>query len=119
MIIGSRYVKGGGTLNFPLTRKIISHFSCFIGKLVTQVKDNSSGFFCIRKNALENVRLAPIGFKIGLEIFVKADINTFKEIPYTFANRKKGESKLKLKPVLQYPYQILLLLSYKRLKAKR
>ncbi len=119
LMIGSRYVKGGGTLNFPLTRKIISHFACFIGKLVTQVKDNTSGFFCVRKRALENAKLTPIGFKIGLEVFVKADINTFKEIPYTFANRQKGASKLKLKPVLQYLYQVLSLLFYKSSKAKR
>jgi dolichol-phosphate mannosyltransferase len=119
LIIGSRYVKGGGTLNFPLSRKIISRFACFIGKAVTQVKDNTSGFFCIRKMALKNIKLTPIGFKIGLEIFVKTNINTFKEIPYTFANRKKGESKLKLQTVLQSLYQILSLLFYKELKPER
>jgi len=118
LIIGSRYVKGGSTLNFPLTRKIISHFACFIGKIVTSVKDNTSGFFCIRKKALEDAKLTPIGFKIGLEVFVKADIHSFKEIPYTFANRKKGESKLNLKPILEYLYQVLSLLFYKRLKLK-
>jgi len=119
LIIGSRYVKGGGTLNFPLTRKIISRFACFIGKAVTRVKDNTSGFFCVRKRALKNVKLAPIGFKIGLEVFVKANINSFKEIPYIFANRKKGGSKLRLKPILEYLYQVLLLLFYKSSKAKR
>lgn len=119
LIIGSRYVKGGGTLNFSLTRKVISHCACFIGKIVTAVKDNTSGFFCIRKMALEDAKLTPIGFKIGLEVFVKANINTFKEIPYTFADRKKGESKLKLKPALEYLYQVLLLLFYKSSKVKR
>jgi dolichol-phosphate mannosyltransferase len=119
LVIGSRYVKGGGTLNFPLTRKIISHFACFIGKAVTRVKDNTSGFFCIRKKALENARLTPIGFKIGLEVFVKANIKSFKEVPYIFADRKKGESKLRLKSVLEYLYQILLLLLYKSFESKR
>lgn len=118
LIIASRYVKGGGTANFPLTRKIISRFACFIGKVVTGVKDNTSGFFCIRKKALEDIKLSPIGFKIGLEVFVKANIKTFKEIAYTFANRKKGQSKLNLKPILQYLCQVLLLLFYKRLKTK-
>lgn len=116
LIVASRYVKGGGTENFPLMRKTISQIACFLGRLVTNIKDNASGFFCVRRRALENIELAPCGFKIGLEIFVKANFENFKEIPYIFVNRKKGKSKFSLMPVIQYLYQIFTLLIYKSLQ---
>jgi len=113
LIIGSRYVKGGGTKGFPFKRKFISAFACFLGRLVTKIKDNTSGFFCIKKSALDGVNLTPDGFKIGLEIFVKAHHASFKEVPFTFSDRMKGKSKLKPKVVAQYLNQILNLLVYK------
>jgi len=113
LIIGSRYVKGGGTEGFPLRRKVISRFACFLGGFVTRIKDNTSGFFCIRKSALDGILLTPSGFKIGLEVFVKSDFRSFKEIPFIFVNRKKGESKLKGLTVLQYLCQIINLAVYK------
>ncbi|MFC1674344.1 polyprenol monophosphomannose synthase [Candidatus Omnitrophota bacterium] len=113
LVIASRYIEGGGSEGLPLLRKIMSRFACLLGRAVTKVKDNTSGFFCVRKSALEGISLTPSGFKIGLEIFVKANINSFKEIPYTFTNRKRGESKLRIKACMQYLYQIFSLLAYK------
>ena len=118
LIIGSRYIKGGGTQEFPFKRKIISVIACLIGRIVTEVKDNTSGFFCIRKEVLDNVNLTPRGFKIGLEIFVKSNISAFKEVPYIFINRKKGKSKLTLRPILQFLYQVFSLWVYKIFKSK-
>jgi len=114
LVIASRYVPGGGVKDFPLSRQLISRFACLIGRLVTRVKDNTAGFFSIRKSALEGVLLTPRGFKIGLEIFVKADYKKFKEIPYVFIDRKKGTSKLKSKQVIQYLVQVFSLLKYKK-----
>jgi len=113
LVIGSRYVKGGGTKGFPFTRKFISGFACLLGRLLTRVKDNTSGFFCIKKAALESVNLTPDGFKIGLEVFVKANYTSFIEVPYNFSDRIKGKSKLKPKVVAQYLKQIMGLLAYK------
>lgn len=113
LVIGSRYICGGGTVNFSFTRKFISRIACLLGGALTKIKDNTSGFICVRKEALGGVRLTPCGFKIGLEIFVKAKYNSFKEIPYIFVNRQKGKSKLKIKTVLQYFSQFLRLLAYK------
>lgn len=113
LVIGSRYVKGGGTKDFPLTRRIISRIACLIAGMVTPVKDNTSGFFSIRRAALDGRKLAPSGFKIGLEVFVKAKFRSFKEIPFIFVNRKKGKSKLGPKATLQFLYQIISLLRYK------
>lgn len=116
LAIASRYVAGGGTEGFPFKRRLASRFACLISSIVTDVKDNTSGFFMIKKEVLEGVELTPLGFKIGLEIFVKANIKGFKEIPYIFADRKKGRSKLKILHVAQFFHHIILLLKYKRYK---
>lgn len=119
LVIASRYVKGAFTQDFPLSRKIFSRFACFIGRLVTGIEDNTSGFFGIRKSALECSSLTPQGFKIGLEIFVKANFRRYKEIPYTFVNRRKGKSKLSLKSLLQYALQVFFLLIYRVFKKQK
>lgn len=116
LVIGSRYIKGGGTEYFPLRRKAISWVACFIGKAVTKIRDNTSGFFCIRKAALEDIELTPHGFKIGLEVFVKANFGKFKEIPFVFVNRKGGKSKLNLKSILEYLLQVFSLFIYQKNK---
>lgn len=113
LVIASRYCGGGGTKDFPVIRLTASLFACLIGRLLTPVKDNTSGFFAIKKDALEHVLLSPKGFKIGLEVFVKANFNRFKEVPYVFVNRKKGKSKFKPKVILEYFQHILSLLSFR------
>lgn len=114
LVVASRYVKGGRIENLTLIRRIISKFACLLGRSVTGIRDNTSGFFCIRKKILEGVKLAPCGFKIGLEIFSKANIdNNYQEIPYIFTNRKRGRSKLSIIHAVQYLGQVLGLFTYK------
>jgi dolichol-phosphate mannosyltransferase len=118
LVVASRYIPGGGVQDFPLSRQLISRFACLIGRIVTGIKDNTSGFFCVKKSALNDVNLTPHGFKIGLEIFVKANINKSIEIPFIFINRKKGESKLKPKQIIQFIFQLFSLLNYRMAKHK-
>jgi len=113
LVIASRYIQGSSTAGFPLLRRIISRLGCLLGAMVTDIKDNTSGFFCIKKACLEGVSLRPCGFKIGLEIFVKAHYASHKEIPYLFTSRKKGRSKLNMTAGMQYLYQVLCLTFYK------
>jgi dolichol-phosphate mannosyltransferase len=114
LAIASRYVPGGGSSGFPLIRRLGSRFACFIGNMVTPVKDNTAGFFCIKRGAIEGVGLTPKGFKIGLEIFVKSKAKSFREVPYIFVNRKKGKSKLKANTIWQYFCQVRDLKAYRR-----
>jgi dolichol-phosphate mannosyltransferase len=110
LVVASRYIKDGGTYKFTLSRRFISLLGCLFGSILTKIRDNTSGFFCIKKSALNGVTLAPHGFKIGLEIFVKAKYGKFKEIPYILSDRTKGKSKLSAKIVLQYFQQYISLL---------
>ena len=100
--IGSRHVKGGGSANWPLIRRIISGTAILMGRIVTDVRDVTSGYFFFRKEIIEDVDINPIGFKIGLEIFVKGNYQNFIEVPFIFRDRLHGQSKLGKGEVLNY-----------------
>ncbi len=100
--IGSRHVKGGGSDNWPLIRRIISKTAILMGRFVTDVKDVTSGFFFFRKEIIEGVDINQIGFKIGLEIFVKGNYEFFVEVPFIFRDRLHGQSKLGRGEVFNY-----------------
>jgi dolichol-phosphate mannosyltransferase len=106
LAIGSRYVKGGGIANWPRRRIITSQVACLLARPLTNVKDITSGFFLVRREALAGVELDPIGFKIGLEVVAKAHYGRAIEIPYVFTDRIVGESKLNQKEIFNYLKQL-------------
>jgi len=99
--VGSRYTEGGGSENWPWIRRVISLGAGYLARGVTSLSDPTSGFMAIRKTLLEGVRLDPVGWKIVLEVVVKAN-PSLKEIPIYFADRIKGESKLSMNAQLDY-----------------
>ncbi len=106
LAVGSRYVNGGGIENWPLKRKVTSIVACAIAWPLTPIRDITSGFFLVRRDALEGVELDPIGFKIGLEVAAKAKYGKVIEIPYVFKDRVVGESKLNGKEITNYLRQL-------------
>jgi len=67
-----------------------------------QVHDPMSGFFAFRRHIIEGVKFDAIGYKMLLEILVKAKGARVKELPYTFTNRRDGSSKLDTSVMLDY-----------------
>lgn len=61
-----------------------------------------SGFFAFKKDILNNSKFDLIGYKILLEMLVKTKVAKILEIPYTFTDRKIGQSKLDTKTILNY-----------------
>lgn len=106
LAVGSRYVKGGGITNWPLKRKITSIIACAMAWPLTPIRDITSGFLLVRRDALTGVALDPIGFKIGLEVAAKARYGKFVEVPYVFTDRIVGESKLNGKEITNYLKQL-------------
>jgi dolichol-phosphate mannosyltransferase len=106
LAIGSRYVPGGGISNWPKRRIIASRVACALARPLTDVKDVTSGFFLVRRDALTGVRLDPIGFKIGLEVIAKAHYGKATEVPYVFTDRVAGESKLNEREIFNYLKQL-------------
>ncbi|GAC1403746.1 MAG: hypothetical protein NVSMB64_05920 [Candidatus Velthaea sp.] len=106
LAIGSRYVKGGGIENWPLKRKVTSLVAIALAKPLTPVRDITSGYFLVRRAALEGIELDPIGFKIGLEVIAKARYGRALEVPYVFTDRVAGTSKLNQREILNYLKQL-------------
>lgn len=106
LAVGSRYVAGGGITNWPWRRVVTSKVACMLAQPLTRVKDITSGYFLVKRDALTGVDLDPIGFKIGLEVIAKAHYGSVIEIPYVFTDRVAGESKLNEKEIFNYLKQL-------------
>ena len=104
IVIASRYVKGGQIKDWTLFRKIISKIATKIAKsfLNVEQKDPMSGFFAFKKNIIKNSKFDLIGYKILLEMLVKTKNAKIMEIPYTFTDRKIGQSKLDSQIIIEY-----------------
>ena len=98
IVVASRYVEGGKIRGWPLKRRLISKGAVKIAQyglpIKKEVKDPMSGFFALKRHVIDNIRIDSAGYKILLEILVKANSAKVKEIPYTFTNRTLGKSKL-------------------------
>jgi dolichol-phosphate mannosyltransferase len=100
IVIGSRYVKGGKSRNWPLKRQLISRVANMIASLVIggRIKDFTSGFRCYSKDYVKRVlpTLHSATYDIQIETLRQGRIDNveIKEIPITFVERKKGKSKL-------------------------
>lgn len=102
MTIGSRYIKGGKIVGWTPKRRLISKVASLIALPITFLRDNTSGFFAIRKSILKGVELKADSWKIMLEILVKAEPTAVKEVPITFTDRTEGQSKFNKKEVKNY-----------------
>ena len=114
MVIGSRYVPGGGTENWELSRVMMSRFACLMARGLTPVRDATSGFFLMKRELAEGVRISAGGFKICLELLIRSEPRLVVEVPYVFTGRTAGESKMNLKEALGYLAQLRDLHAYRR-----
>lgn len=106
MVIGSRYIPGGGSSNWSAARLLMSRLACVLARPVTPVRDATSGFFLVRREAVEGVTIAAGGFKICLELLVRGRIRAVAEVPYVFVGRTAGESKMNLREATGYLKQL-------------
>ncbi|HEV3089783.1 MAG TPA: polyprenol monophosphomannose synthase [Candidatus Elarobacter sp.] len=106
LAIGSRYVPGGGIENWPKRRIITSRVAIALAQPLTPIKDITSGYFLVKREALDGVELDPIGFKIGLEVIAKAHYGRALEVPYVFTDRVAGTSKLNQNEIFNYLKQL-------------
>ena len=99
--VGSRYVKGGGNVNWPRDRILLSRGGSIYTRLITwmPVQDPTAGFVCYRKKVLETINLDQIrcvGYAFQIEMkFAAWKLGfTIKEVPIIFEDRKYGVSKM-------------------------
>jgi dolichol-phosphate mannosyltransferase len=100
LAIGSRYVPGGGTSNWGVTRQVMSRgASVFTRLILMPVHDATGGFKCWRREVLESLDLDSIdaaGYVFQVETTYRARRKGFRviEIPIHFADRTAGQSKM-------------------------
>lgn len=106
IVIPSRFVDGGSDGGLNTFRKLISWTARMIGRIsirrLREISDCTGGYFAIRRQVIEGIRLEPIGWKILMEVLVKGRYETVHEIPYTFLARNDGESKMGVKEQWNY-----------------
>lgn len=100
--VGSRHARGGSIENWPFKRKFISWGASLLARPLTSCTDPMSGFFAVRREVVKGAPLKAKGYKILLEVLVKARYGKVKEVPITFKDRTKGESKLGSKVIFNY-----------------
>ena len=113
LALGSRWVDGGGTVNWGLLRRVISRGGSLYARLVlgVAVRDLTGGFKCFRRVVLETIErdaIAARGYGFQIEGTYRALRAGFRvvEIPITFVDRRVGESKMSGGIVLEAMRQV-------------
>lgn len=111
--VATRYIDSAGISNWPWHRQLISRFAGYLAIGVTNLSDPTSGYMGIDRCILEEHDFNPIGWKIVLEIIVKASPLRVKEIPIVFKDRQLGESKMSYGEIINYIKHLISLYIYK------
>ena len=111
LVVGSRYVPGGGIGNWDRGRARMSGLATLLARVICKadVADPLSGFFMCRREVFEGAmrRMSGQGFKILLDLLASSpEPLRVRELPYTFGERHSGESKLDL--LITWEYAMLL-----------
>jgi dolichol-phosphate mannosyltransferase len=108
LVLGSRYVPGGGVQNWPLTRRIMSQGGSLYARTIlgVGVRDLTGGFKCFRRHVLETIDLDAIetsGYAFQIEMTYRVLLKGFRvrEIPIVFADRVQGVSKMSRRVFLE------------------
>ena len=112
LAVASREAEGGGTSDWSFLRLLISRGSRALGKILLPgvlgtVSDPMTGFFVVRRTAIQDVVLAPCGYKILVELLVRARLKSIVEVGYVFRSRQRGESKASLRVFVDYVQHLL------------
>jgi glycosyltransferase involved in cell wall biosynthesis len=112
LVVASRYTRDGSMGAFGRGRRLISRASAGAARLafplrLKAVSDPMSGFFLVRRDAVDVAQLRPQGFKILLEILARQRGLSVAEVPFVFGKRYRGETKASLREGLVYGFQLL------------
>jgi dolichol-phosphate mannosyltransferase len=108
VVLGSRWVPGGGTVSWGLFRRLLSRGGSAYARTIlgVPVRDLTGGFKCFRRAVLEAVDLPTVGstgYAFQIEVTYRAILSGFRvrEVPIVFAERRVGRSKMSREIVLE------------------
>jgi len=101
LVLGSRWVPGGGVVNWPWHRRLISRGGTFYAQVMLgiSIKDATGGFRAFKRSTLERLPLAEVAsqgycFQIDMARRVLAEGMSIVEVPIIFVERERGQSKM-------------------------
>jgi dolichol-phosphate mannosyltransferase len=101
LVLGSRWVPGGATVDWGLGRKLVSRGGSLYARTILDlpVRDLTGGFKCFRREVLEGIALGTVectGYAFQIELTFRAIRRGFRvvEVPIVFADRRVGHSKM-------------------------
>lgn len=120
LVIGSRYIAGGGSVHWSALRKLISYGGGLYAKTILgiDVNDVTGGYKCFRREVLESINFDNVittGYAFQIEMNYRASIGGFSvtEIPIIFEDRVAGKSKISKKIFIEAFLKVVVLRYYK------
>jgi glycosyltransferase involved in cell wall biosynthesis len=114
MVIGSRYVRGGGAVDSPAMRRLLSYGANTFAKTMLGLKamDCTAGFRCYRRAVLESIDLDAIfsdGYSFLIEMLYRVQRRgwTVAEVPIHFMDRRLGASKISHSEISRALYTVI------------
>jgi len=113
LVLGSRYVPGGGVVGWPAHRRLISRGGSLYARtlLGVSVRDLTGGFKCFHRRVLEGIGIEQMhadgyGFQIELTYRALRAGFSVREIPITFHERRAGQSKMSARIALEAVWKV-------------
>lgn len=124
LVVASRHVEGGGVSDWGFMRRVLSRGAQMLGLLILpnvigRVSDPMSGYFMVRRSAIANYPMNPLGYKILIEVLGRGNIGSVAEVGYVFQERQEGESKVTWRQYVDYILHLLRLRSRGRITKLR
>ncbi len=122
IVVGSRYIPGGDTPDWPRLRRLISGSGNLFARFMLRipVRDCTSGFRCYRRGVLQSIDLDAVqshGYAFQVELIYQVMLQGFKfvEVPIVFPDRRHGTSKMSHKIIFEaFAYVLRTRLSKRR-----
>ncbi len=124
LVVASRHVEGGGVSDWGFIRRVLSRGAQMLGLIILpnvigRVSDPMSGYFMVRRSAIANCLMNPLGYKILIEVLGRGNVGKVAEVGYVFQERKEGESKVTWRQYVDYIMHLLRLRSRGRISRIR
>ncbi len=124
LVVASRHIEGGGVSDWGFVRRLLSRGAQMLGLIILpnvigRVSDPMSGYFMVRRSAIANCLMNPLGYKILIEVLGRGNVSTVVEVGYVFQERKEGESKVTWRQYIDYIKHLVRLRSRGRISRIR
>lgn len=98
LAVASRNIEGGGVSDWTFPRRVVSRCAQLLGLVVLpevtgKVSDPMSGYFMVRRSALEGREVHPLGYKILMEVLARGAVEKISEVPYVYRETPHRPSK--------------------------